>query len=128
SGATNYVLQRRSNGGAFATIASPAGPSYTDNSATANTTYVYRVQAADSLGQGNFSNSDLATTMTFTAITPHVTPVAAAHLNEILSAVNAVRAASGLSAVTWSGILQGSPPPAAPAPGVKIYAEHILAL
>src|SRR5258706_7713409 len=52
------------------------------------------------------------------------------HINELLTAVNLVRAAAGWTAVTWSAILPaGIPaPPSAGQATVPIYAAHITSL
>ncbi len=95
--------------------------------ASANTTYVYHIRAVDAGGSVSaFSNRDLATTMTFASLQPGVTLVSSAHFNDLLAAVNAVRAASGSPELTWLAIL--SPGTPAPAPGVVVDEEHITAL
>lgn len=72
------------------------------------------------------SNVDLATTMLFTPLIPGQTIIAASHFEELRSAVNAVRAANGTAAASWSSILPGGVP--APAPGVLILAQHLVSL
>src|ERR1019366_9060790 len=74
-----------------------------------------------------FSNQDLATTVAFRDITtdPKVRLV---DLTQLLTAVNAVRAASPGSAgtpVAWADILHSSP---APTLNGLVYGEHIMAL
>ncbi len=62
---TSFEVQRRLlPSGAFGTLASPAANvvSYTDTSATANTSYEYRVRAVNSAGASSFSNVATATT------------------------------------------------------------------
>jgi glucose/arabinose dehydrogenase/fibronectin type 3 domain-containing protein len=59
-GVTGYLVERCTGEGCsnFVQIATPGGTSYTDASLAANTTYVYRVRAADAVGnQGPYSNT-----------------------------------------------------------------------
>lgn len=121
--ATGYQLERSSNGGAFVLIASPTGTSYTDTSVASGTTYVYRVRATGSTGTlpSAYSNTDHATTIIFVddPLIPGVTVIKAIHLTQLRQAVNAVRAAAGLSAASWT-----DPTPT----GVRVRAVHITEL
>jgi hypothetical protein len=54
------------------------------------------------------------------------TPVAAAHFQQLLAAVNAVRAAAGSDNVSWTAILPNGVPP--PASGVVVSAHHLKSL
>jgi hypothetical protein len=118
--ATGYQLERSSNNGPFVLIASPSGTSYTDTSVSAGITYVYRVRAIGAIGTvpSAYSNRDHATTIIFTddPLVPGITVIKAIHLTQLRQAVNAVRAAAGLPAETWT-----DPSPA----GVRIRAVHI---
>ncbi|HUP45267.1 MAG TPA: fibronectin type III domain-containing protein, partial [Thermoanaerobaculia bacterium] len=98
-----YVL-RSSNNGPFGTIAIPITNSYNDTSLTAGTTYVYYVRAADDANIGPPSNKDLATTILFTddPVFTNDTIVRAVHITELRTAVNAVRAAAGLSSAIFT--------------------------
>jgi hypothetical protein len=88
---------------------------------------VYRVVALPTWDQESQpSGSDVVTMMSFTSLQPHVTHVAAAHFAEVLAAVNAVRAASGAGAVTWSGILPAGVP--VPTLSALVRASHVVAL
>jgi len=51
-----------------------------------------------------WTNVDLATTVTFTdaTITIGSTPVKAAHVTELRTAINTVRSAAGLSSASWT--------------------------
>ena len=121
--ATGYQLERSSNNGAFVLIASPAGTSYVDTAVAAGTTYVYRVRALGATGTAPsaYSNTDYATTVIFVddPLVPGVTVIRAIHLTQLRQAVNAMRAAAGLAAVTWT-----DPSPT----GVKVRAVHITEL
>lgn len=57
SAITGYMLQRRTTGGVWATIAGPAAnaTSYSDTTVTAGTAYGYRLAAANALGMGTTS-------------------------------------------------------------------------
>lgn len=101
----HYEIQRAtSKNGPFTTLANAASTSATDSGLSSNTTYIYRVRAVDAGGNySDFSNLDIATTIVFTD-EPLVAAiiVKAVHITELRSAVNAVRAAAGLSAATWT--------------------------
>ncbi len=127
-GADHYELERKSNGSGFVKIANAMNPSYVDGTVNAGTSYVYRVRAADTGGTAlsAYSNSDLATTMTFSSIVSGVTTILSAHFEELLAAVNAVRAANGSAPVSWAAILPSGV--TAPAPGVVIYGAHVSSL
>jgi hypothetical protein len=119
AGAAQYEIARSANGGFFLVVAYATTNSYTDSGLTAGTTYVYQVRAVDGSGtRSPFSNNDIATLITFTddPVIAGVTRIKAQHLAELRQAVNAVRAAAGLSARTWTD-------PAAS--GVLIKAVHI---
>jgi uncharacterized repeat protein (TIGR01451 family) len=101
---TNYQVLRSSNGGPFNVIAAPLLSNFLDTSLTPNTTYVYRVRAVDATTVGAMSNIDLATTMLFIddPLVAASTPIKAVHITELRTAVNAVRAAAGLPAATFT--------------------------
>ena len=106
AGATTYQIKRSDGGGDFQTISSNATSPYVDNTVTANVAYIYKVRAFNG-AFSPFSNRDLATTVAFTdePIVVAATPVRAAHLNELRSAVDLVRSAAGLPA----GVYTNSP-------------------
>jgi hypothetical protein len=66
----------------------------------------------------DFSNTDIATTIVFTddPLVAGTTIVQALHITELRSAVNAMRAAAGLSAATWTD---------SSLTGIEIKAVHI---
>lgn len=125
--AHHYELERRSNGSGFSRIADPPSGSHADGSLAMNTSYVYRVRAADSQGVtfSDYSNLDVSTTMSFSSVAIGGT-IRSSEFEEILGGVNAVRAAAGSAAVGWAGILPGGTP--APAPGVPVYRAHVESL
>ena len=102
----HYEIQRAtSKNGPFTTLSNTTSLSFTDSSLSSTTTYIYRVRAVDATGNySDFSNTDIATTVVFTddPLVAGTTLVKAAHITELRAAVNAVRAAAGLSAATWT--------------------------
>ena len=65
TGATSYNVKRAAtNGGPYATVASPAGTSYTDTTVTNETTYYYVVTAVNASGESANSNQASATPTT----------------------------------------------------------------
>jgi hypothetical protein len=118
TGATSYQVFRRAPGGAFTQIGTPSTTSFVDNSAAANTTYLYRVRAVNSGGASSDSASDLATTVIFTddPLVARTTKIKAVHLAELRTAVNAVRAQAGLTAFSFTDSASA---------GVVVKALHI---
>lgn len=104
AGATGYQVDRKEPGGTFTQIGTPANNAFSDFARPANTSFLYRVRAVNADGSSPNSSSDLATTVIFTD-DPLVagTVVKAAHLSELRTAVNAVRALVGLTAFTFTG-------------------------
>jgi uncharacterized repeat protein (TIGR01451 family) len=102
--ATSYQVLRSSNNGPFTLVGAPLSNAFIDPSLTPNTTYLYRVRAADSTAIGLPSNLDLATTILFTddPIVAGSTTMKTAHVTELRTAVNAVRAAAGMASATFS--------------------------
>jgi hypothetical protein len=118
--ATAYDVYRKSAGVAYARIATVAALSYTDNTVTANKSYLYFVRATNSGGASPDSSVDLATTVIFTndPLTKGVV-IRAVHLAELRTAVNAVRTLAALSANTFTD---------SAVTGVVIKATHIIEL
>jgi hypothetical protein len=98
---------------------------------SAGVTFVFHVRAVDSSGgsASNFTANDLATTISFATIQAGVTPVAFSQFDQILTAINAIRAAGNGAPKTWRNILDDLPSSApAAAPGIVISAVHVRAL
>ena len=96
-----YEVQRTAGGGIFETRGTVAAPPLVD-SASPNTAYLYKVRAVSPVLTA-FSPNDLATTVIFTD--PVLTAgmqIKAVHLNEIGTAVNAVRVLSGAGPLPFS--------------------------
>jgi photosystem II stability/assembly factor-like uncharacterized protein len=106
-GATGYKIYRSSVFPAAYSLAGTVGATtnFTDSTGlTANTSYLYIVRATDGSTDSGDSNIDLATTTIFTdpALTPASTKVKMAHINELRTAVNAVRTLATLSAGSYT--------------------------
>jgi hypothetical protein len=128
--ADHYLVKRCANGACDAPFSWNGGLSFNDAGRTPNTTYVYSIASVDAFGTASaFSNPDIATTMTFTPVVSNGI-ISRTHINELLTAVNLVRAASGSPPLTWSAILPaGVPaPPADGQPATGVYAAHITSL
>jgi hypothetical protein len=131
----SYLLERSTNFSqsspdhGFVQVATVNGTSYTDNvPATTVITYLYRVRSISGQQQSVPSILNFATTKSFqeqisNQNPPGLTSIKATHLLELQEAVNAVRAAAGLSAFNWS-----DPQGRAPASGVPILRSHLLDL
>jgi hypothetical protein len=104
AGATGYKISRSSNLFSFSQIGTSGSPSYTDNTASAGTSYLYTVRATDGTNDSANSNSDLATTVIFTdpTLITGTTKVKAAHISELRTAVNAVRVLAGIGTTTFT--------------------------
>jgi hypothetical protein len=86
------------------------GTSYSDTSASASTSYLYKVRSVDSFGvESPDSNLDLATTVIFTDPTLNSsTAIKQAHTTELRTAVNAVRTLAGLGAFPYTDSISSS--------------------
>ena len=105
NGATQYEVLRASAGIAYATRTTTPATNFTDSSLVPGTTYLYRVRAMDSSARASqLSAPDAATTILFTddPVMAGATAVKSLHITEVRTAVNAVRAAAGLGAATFT--------------------------
>ena len=93
------MFRASSLAGGYTQIGTPGTNAYTDNTASANTAYLYKVRAVGG-GTSGDSNIDLATTVIFTdpVLTPQLSTMNAVHITELRTAVNAVRTLANLSA------------------------------
>src|SRR5262245_23354890 len=95
----------RSSGGTWSRIGTSGTTNYSDTTVSPTTAYFYVVSAEDVSNLApSWSNLDLATTVIFTddPLVAGSTVVKAVHVTELRIAVNAVRAAAGLSAANWT--------------------------
>jgi hypothetical protein len=119
----NYEVDRRIGNGPWFLASTQPGTTFVDSGRTASTTYLYRVRALAGDGYpSENSGTELATTMLLTdpAITAGSTKVKAAHITELRTAVNIVRAASNLTPFAFT-----DPSLAA---GTKVKAVHLTEL
>lgn len=101
--AAHYEVEQRGAEGTSTTNAG-AGQSLVHSDLAPNSGFGYRVRSVDSYGHTSaFSATDVATTVQFTdsTILPGMT-IKLAHLTELREAVNALRAAGGLPAATFT--------------------------
>jgi RHS repeat-associated protein len=108
-GAINYRVERQGAGGAFALLGATTSNTFTD-SATSGSAYLYKVCAANGSGQctSGYSNIALGAAVTFptdptiksySEDPANATSPKAAHINELRTAVNAIRSLAGLSTI-----------------------------
>jgi hypothetical protein len=105
-GADQYQLLRKATGGTFVPLATVAGTTHNDGGLALDSAYVYRVRALDPIGgQGPLSEPELATTTMFLdpalSSAPPVT-IKRLHVEQLRTAVQAVRANAGLSAFAFT--------------------------
>jgi hypothetical protein len=102
AGATSYEVLRGCAGALPFLFNVGSATTFNDVSASTNAAYVYRVRAVNATGESLDSSPDLATTVTFTddpITAPQV--VKAVHLQELQTAVNAVRVCGALFAFVY---------------------------
>lgn len=117
AGAVSYDVQRSVNHGAFAPLVTIGGTTHNDGSLAADTTYLYQVRANVAGGSTAFSAVDAATTIVFTdSPLTAGTPIKAVHFTQMRTAVNAMRAAAGLGAFSFTDALSNT---------VKVKAVHM---
>ena len=114
-------------GGAWNTLATTTATQFVDSAVPALTVRFYRVRAVDANGMNPSSpgNADVASTLSFTTIDVG-TEIAAAHFEDLRTAVNAARTARGWSTLTWTQILPAGD--LAPGAGGLPLASHIMKL
>ncbi|MFZ2491795.1 MAG: VCBS repeat-containing protein [Thermoanaerobaculia bacterium] len=122
AGASSYQIFRSSSNAPFALAGTSVTPSFTDHSAAVDTTYLYFVKAVDAANDASAaSNVDLATTIYFgdDPLVPRTTPIRYVHVTQLRTAINAVRAASGLGPATFTDPVER---------GRQVRAAHIAEL
>ncbi len=115
SGAANYRVERRAAEGTFSSIGTTPSTTITDTGASNGSAYLYKVCAADGSGnctsaysnvvlgaRFNFPTDSTLTTIADDSSGVTVTPMKAAHIVELRTAINAVRSLAGLLAATWT--------------------------
>jgi len=106
TGADHYHVYRASpTSGGYAFLVQTADTTYLDTAVSANTVYAYKVLARDAATNPSpFSTPDAATTIVFTdeTIVSGTTAVKAAHITELRTAVNSLRACALLSPLSFT--------------------------
>lgn len=105
SGAARYEVARSSDGTNWTPLGNTAGTTYLDSTGVHGTVYLYRVRAFDGAGfPGPWSGTDFAAAFDFTdaVLSAQNTTIRAAHISELRTAVNALRALTGLQAATFT--------------------------
>jgi ELWxxDGT repeat protein len=108
--ATSYEIFRSPNLNDYVLVGTNVGNGSTvfnDSGLSANTTYLYKVRAKREIGNPTetpFSAVDATTTVVFTdpSITAGTTLINAVHITQLRTAVNAFRAAVGLSTASFT--------------------------
>jgi subtilisin-like proprotein convertase family protein len=120
-GAASYRVYRSAGSGVYTLVGSPTLPPLNDATASANTSYLYKVRSFSGAESAD-SNIDLATTTVFTdpTLTVNTTGIKLVHFTELLTAVNATRVLAGLSPIAFTA--------PAPATNVTIRRQHLLDL
>ena len=117
-GATGYEVWRSSLNGQFSLVQTVAGTSVNDTGLVADTTYLYKVRTTSGSW---FSSPDAATTAVFTDASLAGATIKAVHFTELRAAVNAMRAAAGLPAGTFTD-------PTLAARSTRVMRAHIVEL
>jgi hypothetical protein len=124
--AAYYIIERRYSSAWFAMLTTTANTT-SATPVSAGMTHAFRVRAVDASGQSAspYSNHDSVSMVTLTTIQPGMI-VDHHYFDELLAALNSIRSASGLSAMTWPQLLppDGIPPVA----GGPILASQFVAL
>ncbi|MFL6247541.1 MAG: S8 family serine peptidase [Thermoanaerobaculia bacterium] len=105
SGAVSYRVYRTPNNSAYTLVGSPNVASFVDTTASANVAYLYKVVAVDpGAGVSPDSSKVLATTVAFTdpTLTAGTTTIKSAHITQLRTAVNLVRALAGQSPAAFT--------------------------
>lgn len=104
--ATSYEVHRSALNAPFALrLTTPTNGAF-DDAVSANTTYVYKVRAVGAGGTSDFSAADAATTIVYSDPSPTI--VRAVHVTELRTGINAMRAAAGLGAATFTEVSVGT--------------------
>jgi hypothetical protein len=121
TGATSYRVYRSTDSVSYALVGTTTETTFSDTTVAPGAAYVYKVRAFGA-AESVDSARDVTTTAVFSdaTVTPGATVVTAAHVTELLQAVNAVRTLAGLPPMSFT----------APAPAVAqtIRAQHLIDL
>ncbi len=103
--AASYEVVRSADGLAYVTVGTPNGNAFTDSSAAADSSYLYKVRARDAgANTGPYAPPDLATTVIFTdeSLNAGSTVIKAVHMTQLRTAVNAMLVLARLGATTFT--------------------------
>ena len=120
SGASMYEVFRSSMNNPYGPLTVTSSASLMDTGLFANTTYLYKVRAIGAGGPSDFSAADAATTIVFTDTNLFGATVKAIHISELRTAVNAMRAAAGLPAASFTDHPLE--------PGLMVQRQHVIQL
>lgn len=114
--ASEYRVERSSDNATFVVIATVPGVSMQDMTVSPGSSYLYRVIAIAADGTaGPPSPRDIATARRFDSDPQRI--IRAAHINELRTSINTLRAMAGLSAATYTRTI---------APGVLVAATDLI--
>lgn len=103
AGAANYEVYRSSLNAAFAVVSTSPNTTFNDLAVTADRTYLYQIRAIGAAPASPLSAIDAATTVAFTNDPLSAgNVIRAAHITQLRTAVNAMRAAKGLSPTSFT--------------------------
>lgn len=104
SSVSYYLVERKHGSGSYAVVHTGTSRTWPDLGVPAGRGIAYRVRARHLDGSySDYSNVDVATTMSFVeALTPTFTLIRASHVNELRTAVDALRVTANLGAASWS--------------------------
>lgn len=121
AGATSYEIHRSANNAGFSLLTSTAATSFNDTTVSPNTTYLYKVRPMNGGTPGPFSAVDAATTVVFTDDPLGASAmVKASHIQQLRTAVTAMRTAAGLTTGAFTDPSLGA--------GTIVRASHITEL
>ena len=107
-GATMYEVERNAGAG-FMSLGTVPNPPFRDNTATPNTSYLYRVRAVLPSTTG-YAGPDLATTVIYAnAVINSTLPISSADFTELQTAANAVSVLAGLGVHAFTPLAPGMP-------------------
>lgn len=100
--ATSYEIWRSTLNGPYILVSSPSGTSENNTGLSSDTTYLYKVRAIRGARASAFTPIDAATTTVFTNSNLSGLLIRAVHINQLRTAVNAMRASTGMAPATFS--------------------------
>ena len=104
SGATSYSVRRSADHINYSQVGTSTTPGFSDTTVLASKAYLYRIRAINGAGASPDSTFDLATTVIYTdsILTVNDTFIDAQHINDLRTAVSAVRTLAGQGAFSFT--------------------------